>query len=107
MWRFSIVDVEHFRSDAQELIGAFDLGLAAASERAAGVAPVADVAVGHGHELDMMPLGRPQGADACGPDFAIVGVSAETDDAQLAVVRRRGQAHGRLAACRNGQIHRP
>jgi hypothetical protein len=62
--QFAVVNVQHFGGDAQDAGTAFHLRLAPAGEGPSGVAPVADVAVGHGNELDVMSLGRPQGRHA-------------------------------------------
>ena len=47
----AVVDVEHLRGDAEDLRGLLHLGGAPARERAAGLAPVPDVAVGDRDEL--------------------------------------------------------
>ncbi len=94
--QLAVVNVQDFRGDAQEACGGLDLGLAAARQGAAGVAPVADVAVGHGDELDVVPLRPPQDGDAAGLQFAIVRMGPETEDAQLAVVRRRCRSSSRF-----------
>src|SRR5206468_12636817 len=59
-----------------------DFRLASPGEGGPGLAPVADVAVGHGDELDLVSLGRPHRADARGLQLAIVRVRAEADDAK-------------------------
>ena len=65
--QFAVVDVEHFRGDAEDLGRFLHFGLAAIGQRAAGHAPVPDVAVGDRHELDVMAQGRPLGRDARRP----------------------------------------
>ena len=92
-WRFSSVGISSpswmsstCGGDAQHLVAhAADLRRAALGERAAGLLPVADVAVGDGDELHVMPEPRPLRRGAAGLELRIVGMSAEDDDAQLAV----------------------
>ena len=67
-----------------------NLGFAAEGEGAAGFAPVADVAVGDRDIFDVMALGGPESADAAGRELAVVGVSAEADDAEFAVIGGSG-----------------
>ena len=80
-----------------------------ARERAAGFAPVADVAIGHGDQLDPMPLGRPQRRATARLDLAVIRMRAETDDAQFAVLGRHFDTvniHGRTAmAGDDGEVH--
>ena len=86
--QFAVVNVEHFHGRAEKARGLFNLPLAPQRQRPAGLAPMADVAVGHGNKFDVMALARPQRADPAGLQFAIVRMRAETDDAQLAVIGR-------------------
>ena len=79
----SLVDAEHLGRGRR-------LRRAPLGERAAGHLPVADVAVGHGDELHVMAQLRPLGRRAAGFVFGIVGMGAEDDDPQLAVLRGVG-----------------
>ena len=45
--QLAIMNIEHFASDAEDLIGVFGFGLAPSRERPARLAPVADVTVRH------------------------------------------------------------
>ena len=83
---------EDFDGGAEDLGGLLDFFFAAEGEGAAGFAPVADVAVGDGDEFDVMALGGPESADAAGLELAIVGVGAEADDAEFAVVGGSGES---------------
>jgi hypothetical protein len=58
---------------------------AALGEFAAGVAPVADVAIGDGAEFDVVAEFGPFDGGAAGFVFGIVGVGSENDDAEFAV----------------------
>ena len=93
------MDIQNFASDPQDLIRALSLGLAPTSQRSARLAPMADVAVGHGHQFDMVSLGRPHRRDAADLDFAVVGMSAKADDPQLAVRRRFRGGEGAGKRC--------
>jgi hypothetical protein len=66
---------------------------------------VANVAVGDGHEFYMMPGGGPLGADASDAELTIVGMGAEGDDPELAVIggwRGGGTGQGRGGGRRGG-----
>ena len=88
--QFAVVDVEHFAGDAEDAGGLQHFSQAAFGKRAAGLAPVADVAIGHGHELHLVSFGGPHRSGAAGLNLTIVRVRPEADDAQFAVVRRGG-----------------
>ena len=60
--------------------GLLRLGGPPARERTAGLAPVADVAVGDRDELDLVAERRPLGGGAGDPELAVVGMRAECDD---------------------------
>ena len=80
--QLAVVDIEHLGLDAQDLGALLDLGRPAASEDGAGHLVVADVAVGHADELDLVAqLGPPRGR-AAGFELAVVGMGAEDDDPQ-------------------------
>ena len=84
--------------DAEDAVSLVDLGFAAEGEGAAGFAPVADVAVGHGHEEHVVAGGGPARGGAADLEFAIIRVRAEGDDAEFAVVGgRQGDAGDRGA----------
>ena len=76
--------------DAEDLGRRLDLGLAALRQRLLADLPVADVAVGDRHELDVVPGLRPLDRGAAGLELGVVRVGPEDDDPQLAVVRRVG-----------------
>src|SRR5207244_11677137 len=65
---------------------ALHLGLASARQRAARVPPMANIAVGHGHEFDVVSFRRPQDGRPSRLQFAVIGMGPEAEDAQLAVV---------------------
>jgi hypothetical protein len=104
--QFSVVDVEHVDVGSQDLGSLLDFLLAAQRQRPAGLAPVADVAIGHRDELDVVPLSSPHRPDAPGLQFAVVGMGAKADDAQLAIVRRRLLRPGRDGECQTSQNRR-
>jgi hypothetical protein len=89
----AVVIVEDFDACAEEGGGLLHFVFAAEGKWAAGFAPVADVAVGDGDEFDMVALGGPESADAAGLELAVVGVGAEADDAEFAVVGGSGEGH--------------
>src|SRR5947209_8615119 len=85
--QFAVMNVQHLRGDAENLGGFLNLGGSPSSQGPARLAPVTDVAVGHGHKFNMMSLRGPQGGSPSGLQLAIVRMSAEADDPQFAVVR--------------------
>ena len=97
--QLAVVDIEHLGFDSQNLGALFDLGRAATSEMGAGHLMVADVAVGHADELDLVSqLGPPRGGAACF-QLAVVGMGSENDDPQ-SLTRRvvLGRGPGRNGA---------
>src|SRR5262249_57758180 len=76
--QLAVVDVHDLGLDAERLVGGLDLGLTAAGEGRAGLAPVADVPVGDGDELHLVSLGGPHRPDAASLQFAIVRMGPET-----------------------------
>ncbi len=79
---FAVVDVEDLSGDAEEFGDALDFGRAAQGQRTAGLAPVADVAVGGVDKFDRVAAGCPHGADSATSEFAVVGMGVEDDDAE-------------------------
>ena len=78
--QLAVVDIEHLGFDAQNLGALLDLGRAATGEDGPGHLVVADVAVGHADELDLVAqLGPPRGR-AAGFQLAVVRMRAEDDD---------------------------
>jgi hypothetical protein len=51
---------------------------------------MADIAIANGHKKDMVAARSPHRAAAACLDLAIIGVGAEADDTQFAIVRREG-----------------
>src|SRR5207245_8801198 len=92
---FAVVDIQHLGRDAENLGGLLNFGGSATRQRSARFAPVTNVAVGDGDKFDMMSLGGPHGGRSARLQFAIVRMSAKTNDAQLAVVRRNRIPLGR------------
>ena len=68
--------------DAQDLGALLDLGGAAAGQDRAGDLVVADVAVGHADELDLVAELGPARGGAAGVELAVVGMGAEDDDTE-------------------------
>ena len=99
--QLAVVIVEDDALDAEHLVGLLDFGLAADGERAARLAPVADVAVGHGDEEHVMPELGPARGRAAGLNLAVVGMRAERDDAELAIGGRHLDARNVGAGRRN------
>ncbi len=98
--QFAVVDVHHFGLDPENA-GAFgDFRLAPACQRAAGRAEVADVAVGHRDELDLVPGRSPERRDAARLQLGIVGMGAEGDDAKGLGLCEGGRISA--VACKNG-----
>ena len=81
--QFAVVDVEHLGSDTPFGGAGFGFGVAALGEFAAGVAPVADVAIGDGAEFDVVAELGPFDGGATGFVFGVVGVGSEDDDAEF------------------------
>ena len=90
----AVMDVEDLVLDPEDPRALRHLRLAALRERPAGHGEVADVAVGHRHELHLGAFRGPQRRHAAGLQLRIVGVRAEGDDPE-----RTG---GRLGARRRG-----
>jgi hypothetical protein len=80
------VIVEDDPLDSENLVRLGDLGFSPYGERSAGFSPVTDVAVRRRNEEYMMSQLRPACSAAADLEFAIIGVSAERNDAQFAVV---------------------
>jgi hypothetical protein len=72
----------------------FGFGVAALGEFAAGIAPVADVAIGDGAEFDVVAEFGPFDGGAAGFVFGVVGVGSENDDAEFAVGFGGGEQGG-------------
>lgn len=83
--KFAVVKVQHFAGDAPFLSAGFDFGDAALGQFTPSVAPVADVAIGHGAEFDVMALFGPFDGGAAGFVFGIIRVRTEDDDAKFAI----------------------
>ncbi len=83
---FAVVDIEDLGGGAEDFGAGFDFASASEGEWSAGLAPVSDVAVGGGDEFDVVSLGGVEGADAADLQFAVIGVRAEAEDAEFAVV---------------------
>ena len=84
-------------------MGCDDFGLAAEGEWAAGFAPVADIAVGHGDEEHVVAGGGPARGGAPELEFAVIGMGAEGDDAEFAVVGGRHRDAGNGGAESGGE----
>ena len=82
--QLAVVDVQHLGLDAQDLGASLDLGGAAAGEVRAGHLVVADVAVGHADELDLVARAWPSARGPAGLELAVVGMGAEDDDPERA-----------------------
>jgi hypothetical protein len=87
--QLAVVDVEHLGLDAEDLGALLHFGVAPPGQRPAGALEVADVAVGHGDELHLVPGRGPQGGHAAGLELGVVGVRAEGDDPERALRPRR------------------
>ena len=96
--------VEDLEIVSDELGPMRDLGLAPPGQLRARIPPVADIAVGHGHELDMIPLGHPKGRGSGGAGFGVVRVGADAQDPRLPVIGRRRTAQGPMGS--GDQNHR-
>lgn len=82
---FAVVNVEDLGGDPPFGSAGFGFGVAALGEFAAGIAPVADVAIGDGAEFDVVAEFGPLDGGATGFVFSVVGVSSEYDNAEFAV----------------------
>ncbi len=78
--QLAVVDVEHFRGDAEDLRALLDLGRAAAGEHRSRDLVVPNVAVRDAHELHRVTELGPTRCRPAGVELAIVGMSAEDDD---------------------------
>ena len=80
-----IVDRQHFRLDAQDLVRRLHFRQPALGERFPIHLPVPDIAIGDGDEFDVIPQLGPLDRGATGAQLGVVGVCAEDDDAGFAV----------------------
>jgi hypothetical protein len=87
------VNVEHLGLDPENTRALLHFGLPAPRERTTGHGEMADVAVGHRHELHLVAPGRPLGRDAAGLQLSIIRVRTEGDDPQHRCLRLQGIAH--------------
>ena len=78
----AVVDVHDGRFDAEDPGALGHFRRSAASQRAAGLLEVTNVAVGHRHELHLVPLSRPQRRHSTGLELGIVWMRAEGDYSQ-------------------------
>src|SRR5689334_14422596 len=81
------MNIEHFTSHPQNLVGSFSFGFTPFCQRPTSFPPVANIPVGDRDQFDVMTFSRPHCADSSGLDFTIVRVSPKTNDTQLAIVR--------------------
>ena len=79
---FAVVNVDHVSGDAENPCALLWLLVAPLRKGTASLREVADVAVGHGNELDLVPVGGPQRGHARRLELGIVRVRAERDDVQ-------------------------
>src|SRR5690606_11235956 len=93
----AVVDVEDLGLDPEDARGLLHLARASLGERAAGLVPVPDVAVRERDELHVMARFRPERRDTADLDLAVIGMRAERDDPEFAVIgpRRRDGIPGR------------
>src|SRR4030095_16050751 len=87
-FEFAVVIVENHALDAQYLMGLVHFGLASLGQRAAGLAPMADVSVCYGDKKHVMPLFGPQGRSASCLNLAVVRENPEGSEAKFAIFRR-------------------
>jgi len=87
--QFAIVNVEHLSLCADEGIRFFHFGEPPLRQRSTRRLPVADVAIGHRHELHVMAEFYPLRRRAARSVLCIIRMCAEDDDAQLAIVALR------------------
>ncbi len=78
--QFAIVNVEDFGLDPQDLGAALHFGGSPSSQDGACHLIVANVAVGHAHELDLVPELDPARGGSTGREFAVVRMGPENDD---------------------------
>src|SRR5437867_6572031 len=90
--QFAVMNVENDALHAENLVRSLHFVAPAQGQGAAGFAPMADIAIGHRHEQDMMAFFRPHGSCATYLKFAVIRMRPETDDAEFAVVRWHGDA---------------
>ena len=90
--KLAIMDVQHLRRDAENFGGGFDLSFAPERQWAASLPPVADIAVRHRNKLHLVPLRSPHRRHTASLKLAIVGMRAETDDAQFAAIVGSGES---------------
>ena len=88
----AVMDVEHVGGDAQDARALLHFVVAALRQRAAGLAEVADVAVGHRDELHLVALRCPERGHACRFQLGVVRVGAKGNDAQRLGLREQGDA---------------
>src|SRR5262249_21343808 len=94
--QLAIVIVEHLAMSPEQLVGTLHFRQTPSRQRTASHGEMADVAVGHRHQLDMMSQCRPLGGGAADLDLAIVRMGRERDDGGLAVIRWNGRLRFRL-----------
>ena len=80
--QLAVVNVHHIGLDAEDARALGDFRLSPPRQRSTGGFEMADVAIGHGHELDLGASRRPQRRHAARFQLRIVGMGAEGDDAQ-------------------------
>ncbi len=83
---FAVVDVEHFGGYAEHRGGRLHLVGPPDGQRAAGHAPVTDIAIGRGDELDQVAAGGPEARHAPAANLAVVRMRAEDENPQLAAL---------------------
>ena len=99
--QLAVVDVEHRALDAEDLPALGHFRLPPLRQRAAGLFEMADIAVGHGDELDLVPGRRPHRRHAARLELGVVGMRAEGDYAEWSLSRLVG-LNGRM---RDGDSH--
>jgi hypothetical protein len=97
--QFPVVDVEDLVLDPEDLGALRHFRFPPLRQRAAGLFEVADIAVGHRHELHLVAGRRPHGRHPARLELRIVGMRAEGDDAQ----RSLGGSLGGLGGGVRGQ----
>src|SRR5258707_1261940 len=100
--QLAVVVVEYLGLDAEDLGRLLRFRAAAQGQWPARDAPVADVAVGDGHALELVPGRGPLGGHPGRVELAIVGMGAERDDAQDRP-RRHGRGRGPRRLRRGGR----
>ena len=85
----AVVIVQDLEVVSDEPGPVLDLGLAPPGQRRAGFLPVADIAVRHGNELDVIPFRDPQGGRPGRVRFGVVRVGPDDEDPRLSLILRR------------------